>query len=314
MNKAIFIDRDDTLIANSGYLGDPAGVKLLAGVSEAIQTFRAAGYKIIIITNQSGVARGMFTENTLDKIHEEMRRQLSALDADVDGIYYCPYLPEGKIPEYAKASALRKPDPGMLLQAAGEMDIDLKASWMIGDSERDITAGKRAGCKTVLVGKDSGADDYGADFSLPDLLAASKAIAPQPPQTDREPEEKDDGPQEEQEPAQAATPEPPATQKPEAKREPVGDTSADSLAVSDNKVLMEILSVLRREVKAGQIEEFSLAKLVGCIIQVLALLSLLIVFWKLLGMAPTIDAILWAVIAAVLQVMALTFFMLHQRH
>ncbi len=289
-NKAIFIDRDDTLIANSGYLGDPAGIKLIDGVDQAIKAFRAAGYKIVVITNQSGVARGMFTENTLDKIHDEMRRQLSDLDADVDAVYYCPYLPQGKVPEYARASALRKPDPGMLLQAAQEMDIDLSASWMIGDSERDITAGKRAGCKTVLLGQDRTADHYGADYSMGDLLAASKAIIPQAPQP--EPEEK------------------PADPPPEA---PAPKVTAKEPADSQSDVLGEILSLLRREVKAGQVDEFSLAKLVGGIIQVLALLSLLIAFWKLLSMDPTIDAIVWAVVAAVLQVMALTFFLLHQR-
>jgi len=290
-NKAIFIDRDDTLIANSGYLGDPAGIKLIDGVDKAIKAFRAAGYKIVVITNQSGVARGMFTENTLDKIHDEMRRQLSDLGADVDAVYYCPYLPQGKVPEYARASSLRKPDPGMLLQAAREMDIDLPASWMIGDSERDITAGKRAGCKTVLLGQDRTADHFGADYSLPDLLAASKAIIPQKTQVEAEEDPVDPPPE--------TTPAPAVTAK--------------GASNSQSDALWEILSLLRREVKAGQVDEFSLAKLVGGIIQVLALLSLLIVFWKLLSMDPTIDAIVWAVIAATLQVMALTFLLLHQR-
>ena len=149
--KAVFLDRDNTVIEDPGYISDPQVVKLLPGVELAIKSLAQAGYKVVVVTNQSGVARGLLTEEMLERIHTELRRQLGQHGAHLDGVYYCPFHPEGTVEQYAKDSDLRKPKPGMLLKAAQELDIDVSASWMVGDSARDIEAGQRAGCRTVRV-------------------------------------------------------------------------------------------------------------------------------------------------------------------
>jgi D,D-heptose 1,7-bisphosphate phosphatase len=150
-NKAIFLDRDGTLIEDPGYLNHPEQVKLLEGVAEALIELRNMGYILIVTTNQSAVARGIVSEKVLGEIHNRLRQLLTERGAHLDQIYYCPYHPDGVIPKYCKESDWRKPNPGMLLAASDEMDIDLSQSWKIGDSSRDIEAGLRAGCKTILV-------------------------------------------------------------------------------------------------------------------------------------------------------------------
>jgi D,D-heptose 1,7-bisphosphate phosphatase len=150
-DKAIFFDRDDTLIEDRGYINNPEQVKLLDGVPEALIQLKALGYKLVVVTNQSGVAHGIVTEKVLVEIHGRLKQLLVDKNAYLDGIYYCPYHPEGVVPKYRKESDLRKPSPGMLLKAAEEMNIDLNQSWCIGNSSRDIEAGIRAGCKTILI-------------------------------------------------------------------------------------------------------------------------------------------------------------------
>ncbi|MHC5083298.1 MAG: HAD-IIIA family hydrolase [Planctomycetota bacterium] len=150
-HKAIFFDRDDTLLDDPGYIKHPDQVKLLGGAAEAVKQLRKMGYKIVIITNQSGVARGYVTEEGLSKIHQKLKTLLADEGATIDGIYYCPYHPDGVVKDFSMESNLRKPNAGMLFQAAEEMNIDLKQSWKIGDTYRDIKAGKTAGCRTILV-------------------------------------------------------------------------------------------------------------------------------------------------------------------
>ena len=150
-DKAIFFDRDDTLIEDYGYINDPEQVKLLPGVAEALIGLRKLGYKLIVVSNQSGIARGILTEEVLEKIHQRLQELLSQEGAYLDQIYYCPYHIDGAIEKYRKESELRKPMPGMLLKAAEELEINLRESWMIGDKDDDILAGKRAGCRTIYV-------------------------------------------------------------------------------------------------------------------------------------------------------------------
>jgi histidinol-phosphate phosphatase family protein len=187
-HQAVFLDRDRTIIEDPGYLADASAVKLLPGADLAIRTLRQAGYRVIVVTNQSGVARGLITEETLEKIHAELRRQLAAGGAHVDAIYYCPFHPEGTIEKYAMESPLRKPQPGMLLRAAGEFDLDLAASWMVGDGARDVEAGQRAGCRTIRIrgpedaaSGEEGDENVQADFTVRNVLEASRLILQAPP-------------------------------------------------------------------------------------------------------------------------------------
>ena len=149
--KAIFLDRDNTIIDDPGYINHPNQVQLLPGAGSALSDMRNMGYKLIIITNQSGVARGIVTEETLSEIHRRLIELLRSEGVSIDGIYYCPFHPDGVIEKYRKESRLRKPSPGMLQLAAEDLDIDLRYSWMIGDSYRDVEAGKLAGCRTILI-------------------------------------------------------------------------------------------------------------------------------------------------------------------
>ena len=122
-DKAVFLDRDNTLIEDPGYINNPDQVKLLPGVPEALIELRKIGYKLIVITNQSAVARGIITEKILEKIHQKMKTLLAHAGAEIDKIYYCPYHPDGVVQKYRKESNLRKPGPGMILTAANEMNI-----------------------------------------------------------------------------------------------------------------------------------------------------------------------------------------------
>ena len=150
LRPAIFLDRDGTVIEHVHYLSDPAMVRLLPGVAEALTRFRRAGFTRVLVTNQSAIGRGMFTTERLDEIHTEMYRQLAACGATVDAVYYCPDVPIGDDRTVVEKSD-RKPGPGMLLRAAADLRLDLGASWMIGDLISDVLAGENAGCRTILL-------------------------------------------------------------------------------------------------------------------------------------------------------------------
>ena len=150
-HKAVFFDRDDTLINDPGYIQRPEQVFLLPGAAEALIQLKKMGYLIVVVTNQSGVARGLITEEQLERIHQRLKKLFAAEGAEIDAIYYCPYHPEGTVKDFSIESNLRKPNAGMFFQAEQDLDIDLEQSWMIGDSYRDIKAGKAAGCHTILV-------------------------------------------------------------------------------------------------------------------------------------------------------------------
>ncbi len=149
--RAVFFDRDGTIVKGVEYLRSPDELALLPSAAEAIKAFNERGYLTIIVTNQSGIARGYFTEERLGEIHHRLLEILSREGARIDAIYYCPHLADGTVEAYSVDCRCRKPKPGMLEKAAREHDIDLAKSIMIGDTPADITAGKAAGCRTVLI-------------------------------------------------------------------------------------------------------------------------------------------------------------------
>jgi len=326
--KAVFLDRDNTLIEDPGYISDPKVVTLLPGVELALKSLTQCGYKLVVVTNQSGVARGLLTEETLEKIHAELRRQLSDRGAHLDAIYHCPFHPEGTIEEYAKESDLRKPQPGMLQLGAKELDIDLSQSWMVGDSARDIEAGQRAGCKTIRVRSrpDHHAtpgleddEDVQADYTVRNLVDAARVILRAPRQARAA-----TGAARAPKPALVAAaamastkpPPPPAI----AAREPLAavevgaeepDEVAEAVPSADehnqHQIRAEILRYVRQIAREEQIEEFSFVKLAAAIMQVFAMLGLGMTVVKMLG-PNNVEASLWAQITIVLQLMSLTLF------
>lgn len=151
MNRAIFLDRDGTLIEERGYICSLEQSEIFPFTAEAVRLMKQKGFLVFGISNQSAVARGICTREEVENIHAEITTALAKEGAVIDKFYYCPYHPEGTVPEYRKRSDLRKPEPGMILQAAKEFDLDLSLSYMIGDDLIDIEAGKNAGCRTVLV-------------------------------------------------------------------------------------------------------------------------------------------------------------------
>lgn len=158
MQPAIFLDRDNTLILNDGDLGQPDKVRLVDGVPSGLAALREAGFSLVVVTNQAGVARGVFTEEDVDAVHQRIATLIDEQASRaglIDRFYYCPYHPDGTLTEYRRDHLWRKPHPGMILQAARDLGLDLTRSWVIGDQERDVQAGRSAGCRTVLVSKDA---------------------------------------------------------------------------------------------------------------------------------------------------------------
>lgn len=174
--KAIFLDRDGTINKYVGYLRTPEQFELLEGVGEAIRKINLSGYLAIVVTNQPVIARGEVTVDGLQQIHNKMETMLGKEGAYLDGVYYCPHHPDkgfaGEVEELKVVCECRKPKAGLLLKAAKDFNIDLSQSWMIGDSENDVLAGKNAGCKTALIGE----TDYGQNLQVTSLLGFVKEI------------------------------------------------------------------------------------------------------------------------------------------
>lgn len=174
--KAIFLDRDGTINKYVGYLRTPEQFELLEGAGEAIRKINLSGYLAIVVTNQPVIARGEVTVDGLQQIHNKMETMLGKEGAYLDGVYYCPHHPDkgfaGEVEELKIVCECRKPKAGLLLQAAKDFNIDLSQSWMIGDSENDVLAGKNAGCKTALIGE----TDYGQNLQVTSLLDFVKEI------------------------------------------------------------------------------------------------------------------------------------------
>jgi histidinol-phosphate phosphatase family protein len=169
-NKAVFLDRDGTINRDVPYCSKPDDFELLPGAAEAISLFNEHGFKVIVVTNQSGIGRGYFSEEMLARIHERIKILLDEQGARIDAVYYCPHHPD-------EGCNCRKPQPEMVLSAAKDLDIDLKQSYIIGDADVDIEMGTRAGCKaTVRIGQSAIPN---CSFNVLSLLEAAKWVISQ---------------------------------------------------------------------------------------------------------------------------------------
>jgi D-glycero-D-manno-heptose 1,7-bisphosphate phosphatase len=190
-SRAVFLDKDGTLVENVPYNVDPEKIRLAPGAVEGLKILHAAGYKLIVISNQSGVARGLFKEGDLVQVEEQLKKLLKEEGIPLSGFYYCPHHPDGRVRDYTINCMCRKPRPGMLFTAAREHQINLASSWVIGDILDDVEAGRRADCSTILL--DNGNETEWSmtpyrrpHYTAPDLLEAAKIIdkASRPAQLD----------------------------------------------------------------------------------------------------------------------------------
>ena len=150
-HKAVFLDRDGTISEEVGYITDTNMFSLYPFTTAVLKELAVMGFKIIVVTNQAGVARGYFDTEMVEKVHRLLRQKLAEDGASVDDIYYSPYYKNGRVPEYSKDSDCRKPNTGMIERAAEKHSINLKNSFMIGDKLTDIECGRRMGLKTILL-------------------------------------------------------------------------------------------------------------------------------------------------------------------
>ncbi len=181
MHKAVFLDKDGTLIKDVPYNVDPDKIELFEDVPAGLQLLKEKGFKLVIVTNQSGVALGYFEEHRLEAVQQKIEKLLQAFDIQIDGFYYCPHYEKGTVKQYSTACTCRKPQPGLLVQAANELNIDLSQSWMIGDILNDVEAGNKAGCKTILI--DNGGEtewiltkERTPDFTVKRFIEAAQSI------------------------------------------------------------------------------------------------------------------------------------------
>jgi len=331
-DKAIFMDRDDTLIEDPGYINDPEQVKLLDGVPDALIQLKALGYKLIIVTNQSAVAHGIVTEKVLGEIHDRLKQLLAEKNAFLDRIYYCPYHPEGVVPKYRKESNSRKPSPGMLLQAADEMDIDLSQSWCVGNSRRDIEAGLRAGCKTILIDmppshqrqpvSSMSLEGINPDYRAVNIKEAVNIIKKHLRSSSEQQKETQQVPTSQIEPEQQATDTPEPSEAKQTVLEfqekenqqmesPKQQSDQDIPADKTEELLSSILGQLKSMHRAEMFGEFSIMRLLAGVVQIIVLFCLLVTVWFLMSPDRQDNLVFIALgFAIVFQLMTLTFYIM----
>jgi histidinol-phosphate phosphatase family protein len=179
--RAVFLDKDGTLVVDVPYNVDPSRLRLVPDAALALRSLADAGYLLVVVSNQPGIARGVFEASAFAPIERALRELLERGGARLDGCYVCPHAPDGSVARYAVACTCRKPAPGLLFGAADELDVDLTRSWMVGDILDDVEAGRAAGCRTVLI--DAGnetewtwAPSRIPDAIVPDLVGAATRI------------------------------------------------------------------------------------------------------------------------------------------
>ncbi|HEX6598549.1 MAG TPA: HAD family hydrolase [Gemmatimonadaceae bacterium] len=154
--RAVFLDKDGTLVENVPMNVDPSRIRLADGAAEALRRLREAGYRLAVVSNQAGVAHGRFPESALAGVESRLAELLAEHDIRLDGFFYCPHDPAGAVEQYRLACDCRKPAPGLVYRAAAALGVDVASSWMVGDILDDVEAGRRAGCRSILL--DSGGE------------------------------------------------------------------------------------------------------------------------------------------------------------
>jgi histidinol-phosphate phosphatase family protein len=173
--RGVLLDRDGTIIVDTGYVGAVQDVVFIDGAIEAIARLNAVGLPVAVVTNQAGVARGMYELADVELVHKHMVAELARLGAHVDAWFYCPYHPDGVVAAFARTSADRKPAPGMAVAAAGALGLDLTASWVVGDSDCDVDLARAVGARAIRVGDGRADRGWDAD-TVADLAAAVDLI------------------------------------------------------------------------------------------------------------------------------------------
>jgi D-glycero-D-manno-heptose 1,7-bisphosphate phosphatase len=175
---AAFLDRDGTLVEEVPYLHEPERVALVPGAAEALAGLAAAGFALVVVSNQAGVARGRYPEAAVARVHRRLAELLARGGVHLDGIWYCPHHPDGTVPGYARACGCRKPAPGMLLAAAAALGLDLRASVLIGNHPDDVGAAVAAGVAPLFVATGRAADEPPPPGvrAFPSLAAAAAAV------------------------------------------------------------------------------------------------------------------------------------------
>lgn len=176
MDPAIFLDRDGTLVPENAAEGDASKLAPLGGVTDALKRLRESGFRLVVATNQGAVARGRASEADVDAFNQGLGALIdgrTGIARTIERFYYCPFDPKGTVPEYSREHPWRKPNPGMLRQAARDMSLDLARSWLIGGSPNDIAAGRAAGVRTVLVSRElAHIAEAAADFTVASMADA----------------------------------------------------------------------------------------------------------------------------------------------
>jgi len=179
--SAVLLDRDGTLNIDRGFLHKREDFVFIEGAIEALSRLKKKGFILVVVTNQSGIARGLYTEEHVNTLHDYVNDELRLHGTGIDRFYFCPHHPEAPIERYRKDCECRKPKPGMILRALSDLNIDPKTSYMIGDMARDICAGKRAGVRSILIHEHEETVDTldcgeKPDLVVHDLLEAAQYI------------------------------------------------------------------------------------------------------------------------------------------
>ena len=295
---AIFFDRDNTLIVGNDYLGDPARVELVPGAAAAVARANHLGYSVVVVSNQSGVARGKYAESDVRAVNARVDELLRAghPDAVIDRHEFCPHHPEADVEEYRRKCDCRKPRPGMILGAAAELGLDLPFSWLVGDAPRDIEAGVAAGCRTIL---------FRDPLLLPSPAAeAEEVVKPEFVATTLA--EAMDYVERHTRRAfalRSERPEPAAAENAEKNEAPSADPAPLAAEPADDRVLDELRKLNDHFEQHFNRADFSVARLLAGVVQVLALAVLFLAY---LTWGPTIQPLGMLLLAMFLQVLTAT--------